>query len=72
MARLKIHPRDLLPNTTALARADALFVELSGGERALLGGAIASLRAAIESQDVQAIEAMRAHVNTLIQALKRG
>ena len=33
MARLKFHPRDALPNATALARADALYVELAGRAR---------------------------------------
>src|SRR5262245_64104920 len=43
MTRLKLHPRDALPNTTALTRADALFVELTGDRRELLGAAIAQL-----------------------------
>ncbi len=33
MTRLKFHPREALPNTTALTRADALYVELSGPAR---------------------------------------
>src|SRR5262249_17033025 len=48
MTRLKFHPRDALPNTTALARAEALYVELSGREREMLGHAIAMFRAALE------------------------
>jgi molecular chaperone HscC len=31
MKSLKFHPREALPNRTALARAEALFVELRGG-----------------------------------------
>jgi molecular chaperone HscC len=72
MARLKIHPRDLLPNTTTLARAEALFVELSGDQRAVLGAAIASMRVALELQEGQAIDVMRGRVNDLVQTLKRG
>ena len=37
MGRLKFHPRDSLPNRTALARADALYAELRGPEREVLG-----------------------------------
>ena len=44
MARLKFHPRDALPNATLLARADALYVELTGTPRTALGEAIARFR----------------------------
>lgn len=59
MQRLKFHPRDALPNRTALARADALFVELRGIERDLLGAAIARFHAALETQDPGMIDAAR-------------
>ena len=59
MQRLKFHPREALPNTTALARADALYVELSGDERERLGEAIARFRGALESQDPATIEGAR-------------
>jgi molecular chaperone HscC len=71
MARLKFHPRDALPNTTALARADALFVELSGPDREMLGAALAVFRAALESQDESEIEARRERLNALVSALRR-
>jgi hypothetical protein len=38
----EFHPREALPNTTALARADALYVELVGHARDVLGSAIAN------------------------------
>jgi molecular chaperone HscC len=59
MAKLKFHPRDALPNTTALARAEALFVELSGAERERIGYAIGFLRAALDSQRADEIERAR-------------
>jgi molecular chaperone HscC len=71
MSRLKLHPRDALPNTTALARADALYVELSGPMREELGGAIASLRAALESQDEKEIAPRRERLLSLVSAFKR-
>jgi molecular chaperone HscC len=58
-ARLKMHPRDALPNTAALARAEALFVELRGPRRERLGAMIAAFRAAIEAQDDAAITELR-------------
>ena len=51
LARLKFHPREALPNTTALARADALYVELVGPPREALGDAIALFRAALDGRD---------------------
>ncbi|MBK8256324.1 MAG: Hsp70 family protein [Polyangiaceae bacterium] len=71
MKRLKMHPRDALPNATAIARADALYVELSGGERALLGEAIAAFRAALESQDETQIKVFRERLSALTLRLKR-
>jgi molecular chaperone HscC len=71
MARLKLHPRDALPNTTALARADALYVELSGPAREELGHAMASLRAALETQDEKEIGPRRERLLQVIAALKR-
>lgn len=51
MQALKFHPRDSLPNATALARAEALYVELTGTEREELGHSLAHFRAALDSQD---------------------
>jgi molecular chaperone HscC len=70
MRALKMHPRDALPNTTALARADALHVELRGGARDALGSAIAHFRAALESQDPQAILATRAALASHVARLR--
>lgn len=72
MAKLKFHPRDALPNTTALARADALYVELNGPARDRLGSAIAAFRAALASQDGKAIDTMRDALLALTASLKRG
>jgi molecular chaperone HscC len=71
MARLKFHPRNTLPNTTALARADALYVELSGPDREALGAALAVFRATLESQDEREIVARRERLNALVSALRR-
>jgi molecular chaperone HscC len=71
MARLKMHPRDALPNATALARADALYVELSGPVREELGHAIALFRAALETQDEKEIAPRRERLVAMVTALKR-
>jgi molecular chaperone HscC len=69
MSRIKFHPRDSLPNKTALARADALFTEVTGSERAALGACIAGFRSVLESQDPTAIEAAREELVALTRSL---
>jgi molecular chaperone HscC len=70
MSALKFHPRDSLPNRTALARGDALFTQLVGQERELLGSQLASLRAVIETQDAHEIAAIRERLLALIDAFR--
>jgi molecular chaperone HscC len=71
MSRLKFHPRDALPNATALARADALYVELQGDERERLGHTMGLFRAALEAQNEGQIKALRGELLRLIAAFKR-
>jgi molecular chaperone HscC len=72
MAKLKFHPRDSLPNRTALARADALFGELSGEPRQLLAHALSGLRSALEAQHPAGIEQQRERLIQLMDQLRRG
>jgi molecular chaperone HscC len=69
LERLKFHPREALPNTTALARADALYVELVGPAREALGAAIAQFRAALDGQHAQLIDAARAQMLDIVEQL---
>lgn len=59
MSALKLHPRETLPNTTAVARAEALYVELIGDARAELGSLLADLRGVLETQDEALIAPVR-------------
>lgn len=70
MAALKFHPRDTLPNRTTLARADALYTELTKLAREELGHAIAAFRAALETQDPDTIIRIRGQLNALVDALR--
>jgi len=67
LERIKFHPREALPNTTALARADALYVELVGRPRDALGAAIAHFRAALDSQVPELIDESRAGLLALVE-----
>jgi molecular chaperone HscC len=71
MARLKFHPRDALPNATLLARADALYVELTGDSRDLLGDAMAGFRLALESQSDGTISTARDRLALVVNQLRR-
>jgi molecular chaperone HscC len=72
MAGLKFHPRDSLPNATALARAEALFMELTGSQRDEVGSALSDFHAALEVQDAEAIRHCRERLNHLIEAYRRS
>lgn len=69
MESLKFHPRDTLPNRTAIERAEALYMELTGGQRQMLGHMMATFRAALEGQDTQEIEQARGSLNAMVQRL---
>jgi molecular chaperone HscC len=70
MRRWKVHPRELLPNTTALERADAAYVTLLGAERELLAGAIAAFKAALESQEAREIATARQQLTELTRSFR--
>jgi molecular chaperone HscC len=69
MARLKFHPRDALPNATALARAEALHVEVTGDVRTMLAREIAFFRAALEGQEPKTIAAARERLVAVVEQL---
>jgi molecular chaperone HscC len=71
MQRLKFHPRDALPNVTALERGDALFVDLTGEARAHLGHHLSAFRLALEGQDRAEIDARRGVLLGAIDALQQ-
>ena len=72
MAELKFHPRESLPNRTALARADALFTQLSGEERDALREAVAAFQAALDRQDAAEIARVREQLVAFTDALSRS
>ena len=71
MAGLKLHPRDSLPNATALARADAIFQRLTGYSRESLGELIVQFQAALQSQNEDTIEISRAELVAFISDWSR-
>ena len=71
LKQLKFHPREALPNVTALARADALYVELTGDARTYLGSAIAGMRTSMEQQNPSIIQRARETLVRVTEELDR-
>jgi hypothetical protein len=63
---------EALPNTTAMARADSLFIEVTGILRELLGQAIAVFRGALDAQDPDPIADARRRLLALVEDIEQG
>ncbi len=72
LAAIKFHPRDSLPNRTALARAEALFVELRGPARTDLQHYLSNFKVALETQDPDLITQSRDALRSVTEALATG
>jgi molecular chaperone HscC len=72
MKKWKVHPREMLPNTTALERAEAVHAELLGDARAMLALAIAEFRSALDAQEPARIVQLRERLVALTRELKSG
>lgn len=72
MQALKFHPREALPNVTAIARAEAVLVDLVGPDRARLLECLNAFRVALESQDPKQGQVLREILVALTSALRRG
>ena len=68
--RLKIHPRETLPNRTALEVAETAYTNLLGERRQALGAAIAHFRGLLDEEDASAIGAFRRRLMELVGELK--
>lgn len=70
MNQIKFHPRESLPNTSVLAKAEALFLQLKGMERESLAEAMAAFRLALETQDTEVISSMRSALADTVSRLE--
>lgn len=70
MERLKFHPKDALPNTTAIERAESLYTQLTGDSREFLGQMLAQFRGVLDSQDPAQIDTARAGLVRLTRELQ--
>jgi molecular chaperone HscC len=70
LSKLKIHPRELLPNATLLARADRMYQQLLGDERQWVAQAAAQFQAILEQQDEAAIVKAREELKRVLDDLE--
>src|SRR5262249_31744478 len=66
LAKLKVHPRDDAANRTLIARAERLFEERLGDDRAVIGDAVSMLTIALERQKPDEIEQARRKLAKLL------
>jgi molecular chaperone HscC len=71
LAALKVHPRDLLENRTALARAERLYEQFRGNAREWLGQQIALFEEALATQDVRVVNPRRKQFEAMLDQLER-
>lgn len=69
---LKVHPREQQINSRLLARVDRLYQESLGDQRAYVAELGRRFQGALESQDVEQINAVREDVEQRLNALERG
>jgi molecular chaperone HscC len=72
LAKLKLHPRDDTENQTLIARAERLFEERLGDERATVGHALAVFVAALDRQIPDAIREARQSLSELLDSMDRS
>jgi molecular chaperone HscC len=70
LAALKMHPRDEQVNRQALARAERLYEERLGEERAAIASWIAAFRQALEAQDRERADRARERFVALLDEIE--
>jgi molecular chaperone HscC len=72
LAKLKVHPRDDTENRTLVARAERMFEERLGEERATVGHALAVFVATLDRQIPDAIREARQSLSELLDSMDRN
>jgi molecular chaperone HscC len=71
LSTLKIHPRDMIENRTALARAERLYEQFRGDMREWLGKQIGHFEEALATQDVRVVTPQRKRFEEMLDQLER-
>jgi molecular chaperone HscC len=70
LAGIKVHPRDAQENLATIARAERLYEESLGDERAFLQAWLARFKGEVERQDPGAIAAMREELEYVLSQME--
>ncbi|HEK1687750.1 TPA: molecular chaperone HscC [Pseudomonas putida] len=70
LARLKIHPRDALPNRTLLARLERAWMQSLGDERDLIGSWLDAFNAVLAGQQATEISRQRQQLSQALDELR--
>ena len=70
LARLKIHPRDALPNRTLLARLERAWMQSLGDERDLIGSWLDAFNAVLAGQQAAEISRQRLQLSQALDELR--
>ncbi|MDH0301179.1 MULTISPECIES: molecular chaperone HscC [unclassified Pseudomonas] len=70
LARLKIHPRDTLPNRTLLARLERAWMQSLGDERELIGSWLDAFNAVLAGQQASEISRQRQALSQALDDLR--
>ncbi|MBJ9975576.1 molecular chaperone HscC [Pseudomonas sp. S75] len=70
LARLKIHPRDALPNRTLLARLERAWMQSLGDERDLIGSWLDAFNAVLAGQQASEISRQRQQLSQALDELR--
>ncbi len=68
---LKVHPREQQENRACVVRAERLFEECLGDERAVVAAALRDFEAVLDRQDPAAAQAARERLNALLDRFDR-
>ncbi|MEI8632638.1 hypothetical protein P4S72_12940 [Vibrio sp. PP-XX7] len=69
LEKLKLHPRDALPNITLMEKLNRLYEEKLAGERYQIEQLILYFTRILETQDDQQVSSARKQVETELQSL---
>ena len=71
LAKIKIHPRDLLENRTLMARAERIYQQLRGDVREWLAGQMLAFESVLASQQIRQVDASRKVLERALDDIER-
>jgi molecular chaperone HscC len=70
LAKLKVHPRDQLPNQTLISRAERVYQEALGDKRSYVSHVLAQFMAILDRQDDREIREARKELESILDEIE--